>query len=763
MDIFDLFAKLTLDSSDYEKNLGSAQKETGSFASKLKTGLATAGKVGAAALGAVTAAAGLMTKSILDGTKEVASYGDNIDKASQKMGISAEAYQEWDAVLQHSGTSIDALGRGMITLSKQAQKGGDAFKKLGLSEKEVANMSQEDLFSAVIAGLQDMEEGTERTALAAKLLGGSAKELGPLLNTSAEDTEAMRKRVRELGGVMSNDAVKAAAKYQDSLQDMQTALNGAKRGITAEFLPAVTSVMDGLTELFAGNGDSGIAKISEGIGSLADKIGEAAPKILELGASVLTSLAQSIAENAPQLISSISGLLPDLIPAVTDLLFALVDALLENLDPIIDAGITLMLQLGNGLIKAAPKLAKAAIKIITQLAKSLSKNVKPMIEAGKEAIKELVAIFSEQDTISDLIQAGIELLLALADGLVEAIPSLVEQIPVIIESILSAITDNMPMIFEAATTIITSLIEGLVENLPQIIDAAIEILLQLVDALTQNIELLVDAAIAIITAIADGLVEAIPTLIEKAPEIIGKLVDALIEAAPKLWDAATELIDAIVEGIEKVLDKIWDQGEVLINELWDGIKACWEDVKSWGKEVIDKVVEGFDEAWDTIVSIGTNIVNGLWQGISDSADWLWQKVSGWVSDLVDGVLDFLGIASPSKVFAEIGDYTAQGFGVGFGKQFKKVSDDVRKKMSGLTDQTIDLTSNFTANLPESVFAGSAYKENARKNDDNMQAVLNVLNEIKDKNMTIVLSDGTIAGRVDRLLGQTALRKVRGNA
>lgn len=642
MDIFDLFAKLTLDSSEYEKKLGSAQKETGSFASKLKTGLATAGKVGAAALGAVTAAAGLMTKSILDGTKEVASYGDNIDKASQKMGISAEAYQEWDAVLQHSGTSIDALGRGMITLSKQAQKGGDAFKKLGLSEKEVANMSQEDLFSAVIAGLQDMEEGTERTALAAKLLGGSAKELGPLLNTSAEDTEAMRKRVRELGGVMSNDAVKAAAKYQDSLQDMQTALDGAKRGITAEFLPAVTSVMDGLTEVFSGNGEGGIGMISDGIGQFVDTLSDAMPGVLEFGSQVLLSLSGAIIENLPTLIS---------------------------------AATETVLSLANGLLEQLPKI----------------------------------------------IEVGLQVLVALA--------------------------------------------EGIAQNLPTLIPTIVDVVLEIVDIITEpsTLATLVDAAIAIIIALADGIIEALPKLIEKAPEIISNLVDAIIENAPKLWDAAKELIDKLAEGIENVWETIKEKGPEIIDKLWEGIKECWETVKGWASEIISKVVAGFDDAWETIKGIGTNIVNGLWQGISDAADWLWQKVSGWVSDLVDGVLDFLGIASPSKVFANIGKFTAMGFGVGFDKEFSDVADDVQKKMESLSNNSVSLAADLTSDTPDALFGSVVTKTEAPALYDAINQMNETLNQIRDKDTVIVLEDGTLVGHVDKMLGQTALWKARGNA
>lgn len=643
MDIFDLFAKLSLDSSDYEKGLGNAQKETGSFASKLKSGLATAGKVGAAALGAVTTAAGVMTKKILDGTKEIAVYGDNIDKASQKMGISAEAYQEWDAVLQHSGTSINALGRGMITLSKQAQKGSDAFSKLGISEEAVAEMSQEDLFSAVIAGLQEMGEGTERTALAAELLGGSAKELGALLNTSAKDTEAMKKRVRELGGVMSNDAVKAAAAYQDSLQDMQTALDGAKRGIIADFLPAVTSLMDGLTEVFSGNGEGGIGMISEGIGQFVDKLSEAMPRVLEFGSKVLLSLS---------------------------------DAIIDNLPTLISAATETVLSLANGLLAQLPKIIEVGLQVLVSLAK------------------------------------------------------------------------------------------GIAENLPTLIPTIVDVVLEIVDILTEpsTLSTLIEASIAIILALANGLIDALPRLLEKAPEIVMNLVTAIIENAPKLWEAAKELVKKLGEGIAKVWSIIKEKGPELVKQLWNGIKEMWKMILGWGKEIVIKISEGFDEAWETIKSIGKNIVTGIWQGISSMASWLWDKVSGWVDGLVDGVLDFLGIASPSKVFAEIGKFTAMGFGVGFDREFSDVADDVQKKMASLADNSVTLAADVTSNTPNTLFGGAAAEPEAPALYDALNQVNDTLGQIlENMGVNLVLNDGVVAGRIDKLLGQTAMRKARGNA
>ena len=106
MDIFDLSAKISLDTKDYEKGINSAQEGTSNFGNKLKSGLANAAKVATAALAATTAAVSAVAVSLTKGVESIAEYGDNIDKMSQKMGLSAEAYQEWDAIMQHSGIFI---------------------------------------------------------------------------------------------------------------------------------------------------------------------------------------------------------------------------------------------------------------------------------------------------------------------------------------------------------------------------------------------------------------------------------------------------------------------------------------------------------------------------------------------------------------------------------------------------------------------------------------------------------------------------------
>lgn len=375
MDLFDLVAKITLDTSEYERGLGDAEKKTSGFGGVIKKGL----KVGGVAIAATTTATAGMTKALVDGVGSVASYGDNIDKMSQKMGMSAQAYQEWDAIMQHSGTSIESMQAGMKTLANAVENGNGAFERLGMSQDEIANMDQEELFSATITALQNVDNETERTYLAGQLFGRGATELGALLNTSAEDTEAMRQRVHELGGVMSDEAVKSAAAYQDSLQDMQTAFSGLSRGLLSEFMPDITTVMDGLTEIFSGNTDSGIAMISNGLESLISNMTDKLPAFVDLAFGIIDSLVTALIDNLPKLLEMGAELLAKLVAGI----IGHIPQLVASIPKIIEAII-------RGFVAAWPQLKQAGKDILNMVGDGLKSLLGSALQWGKDLIDNFV-------------------------------------------------------------------------------------------------------------------------------------------------------------------------------------------------------------------------------------------------------------------------------------------------------------------------------------------------------------------------------------
>lgn len=415
MDLFDLVAKITLDSSEYEKGLSQASNSAGGFGGKV----ATAMKGAVAGVAALTTATVAVSGAFIKATGSVAEYGDHIDKMSQKMGLSAEKYQEWDAILQHSGTSIDTMKVGMKTLANAVENGNDAFERIGLTQQQIASMSQEELFEATISGLQNVEDTTERTYLAGQLLGRGATELGALLNTSAEDTEAMRQRVHELGGVMSDEAVKSAAKYQDSLQDMQTAFEGAKRGLMSSFLPAITTVMDGLGNLFSGNEEEGLGQIQEGVSQFIETLTEAMPKVIELGSQIIMALGQALLDNLPALINTGVQVVTQLVVGIIQNLPTIISMLVQQMPMIIKTLVSALLTLGGQLVSTGVELLGNLASGIASGFSTLWSNVVSWARKIPESIKK---------GLGNLRSVGLNLIEGLWKGIKEKFDSVIQRV-----------------------------------------------------------------------------------------------------------------------------------------------------------------------------------------------------------------------------------------------------------------------------------------------------------------------------------------------
>lgn len=162
-----MFGSIFVKTDDADKSIQKTEKSAESLAAKFGNGIKTAAKWGAAiATGATvagTAIFGLATSA--------AGTADEIDKMSQKIGISTEAYQEWSYVMGQNGMDVDKLATGMKTLVSQMDKAANGtasaqenFDKLGVSiyNADGSLKDQETLLNEVMHALADMENGTEK-------------------------------------------------------------------------------------------------------------------------------------------------------------------------------------------------------------------------------------------------------------------------------------------------------------------------------------------------------------------------------------------------------------------------------------------------------------------------------------------------------------------------------------------------------------------------------------------------------------------------
>lgn len=461
---------------DAVANVGDAAREAGAKAEKASGGWSvlkgTLADLAASAIKTAASAIGDTAQEMITGAAE---YGDTIDKMSQKMGMSSDAYQEWDFVLQHCGASIESLKPAMKTLATAAESGSDAFAQLGISQEQIAGMSQEQLFDATIAGLQNVTDETQRTYLAGKLLGRGATELGPLLNTSADDVADMRAQVHDLGGVMGSDAVKAAAAYQDSLQNMQYAFSGLKNNVSGELLPTLTLIMDGITKMLTGGGDEVAAAVGDLVVSLSGQLTAQAPRMMSVAMTFIAALV-------------------------------------------------------TGLLSALPDLMGAAIELVAALILGLADQLPGIMTAAMSALLGIVDTITSPESITLLIQAAMQLMLALVRGLITAIPQLIDAVPGIITNLVESFYAMLPEIIGVGIEIVIALASGLVSNAGHII-AAVP---RLVETIVRGFLACVKSYWNIGKSIVDGIRQGVTEQWQRLKSDVSGLFTGLVDWIKKL-------------------------------------------------------------------------------------------------------------------------------------------------------------------------------------------------------------------------------------
>ena len=256
MTAFELVAKLTADTSGFDRAMNKADRSGRNLKDSLS---GTFGKIKKVVVGALSVAAikkGI--DSVINLANEVSNAGDKIDKQSQALGLSRKAYQEWDYILGQNGASIDSLGVSMKTLNSLVLNAADgskeaknAFSKLGVNIHEIKKLSPEDQFEAVVRAFQKMPAGAKKSALAVQMFGRNGMELLPLLNQSETSIDELRQRAEELGIIMSDDAVDASVAYNDAMDDLNRTFTGLKNTFGAKLLPTFTSGVQKITNYAA--------------------------------------------------------------------------------------------------------------------------------------------------------------------------------------------------------------------------------------------------------------------------------------------------------------------------------------------------------------------------------------------------------------------------------------------------------------------------------------------------------------------------------
>ena len=310
------------------------------------------------------------------------------------------------------------------------------------------------------------------------------------------------------------------------------------------------------------------------------------------------------------------------------------------------------------LTEMLPTFINFAFQMIANIATGIAQALPTLVPSLVQLVADIVQVLI--DNIPLLIDAALQLVTGLAQGIINAIPVLVAALPTLITSLIDGLLSSIPQIIQAGIDLLTSLITALPEIIATIVAAIPEIINGIITALLENIPLIIQAGIDLLVALIQALPQIITTIVQAIPQIISGIVNALVQNIPQIIQAGVQLFVALVRNLPTIIAEI--------------VKAV--------PQIVSGIVSAFGSLVGEMVKAGANLLHGLWEGISSAAGWLWEKVSGWASSLVDGIKNFFGIHSPSTVFAEIGTNMGEGVGVGFGESMNGVSSDMTAAMGG---------------------------------------------------------------------------------
>lgn len=656
MDVFDLYAKVSLDTSEYKKSVSdvsssgnklagnlsdSASKAGKSWADafadigkKAASAFATVGKVTAAGVGTATAAIGALSKASLDAyssyeqltggvetlfdssASKVIEYADNAYKTA---GLSANEYME--TVTSFSASLLQSLGNDTESAAEKADLAitdmSDNANKMGTSMEMIQNAYQ-GFAKANYTMLDNLKLG----------YGGTKEEMQRLL----EDAQAISGVHYDLSSF--SDIVDAIHVIQTELGITGTTAKEAATTIEG----SVNSAKSAWTNLITGIADEN-ADLDGLVSNFVDSATTAANNIIPRIEQILSGMGNAIANIAPVLTDQVSSLATELLP------------------PMVSAGAQLFAGLVTGIVNAAPQL----VNTVPQIAQSL-------ISAFQASAPSLMA---SGQTVVTMLGAGI--------------------------------TSGLPLLATNAAALMTNFGAYLQQNLPTLMQTGLEVVSGFSESLRENAGTLVDGALSLAKSLAQGLADSIPTIVENVPEIVTNIAGVINDNAPKVLVAAgqiiltlakglIEAIPTIVQNLPQIINAIvnvilafnWlDLGKSIIEGLANGVKAAATFVKDAAGQIVSTVKTGISKLPGEMLTIGKQVIQGLINGIKGALGGLKDNALSIAKGVVSVVKNALGIHSPSKVFEDIGNYIMQGLEIGMkdgSGNVMQTADDIAKEL-----------------------------------------------------------------------------------
>lgn len=253
--------ELRTDAVGYIKGITDAERRAKALDSTFK-GISSGLKITTGLFAAAGVAATATAGALFAITKNVANLGDRLNDASKITGIAVEQLSFMKAVAEQSGatfddvqTSLKFLNKNFSDLASGADKGVGPLQALGITAEQFKESGNDvnKLLPEVIKRFGNMADGADKVKLAIELFGRSGTNLIPTLNDIAKNGEALREKFESLGVILSTEVAEASDKFNDSLDDVNKAIEGVKILIGSELLPVFSDLFKDLATWISKN------------------------------------------------------------------------------------------------------------------------------------------------------------------------------------------------------------------------------------------------------------------------------------------------------------------------------------------------------------------------------------------------------------------------------------------------------------------------------------------------------------------------------
>lgn len=571
--LFQLFGEIFIENDKANKSLdettGKAEKTSSKFGTVAKgIGVAGAAIAGAAIAGG-TAIVGLATNT--------AKSADEIDKMSQRLGMSRESYQEWSYVLSQNGVDINSFQSGMKSLVTNMDKANEGnktaqenFQKLGISiyDSTGALKDQDTMLNEAVKAFQTMPEGTEKSRLAMEVFGKQGQEILPMLNGTKGSIDELKQAAHDYGMIMSDDAVSAGVKLTDNLDTLKRSLGGAANQLGAAVMPAVNTVV----KLIIDN----MPKIQSMIGKLAPVFAEAAdallPPLMDLASELLpvvldtiSSLMPFISDVASKVLPVIADLFAKFLPPLAQIAEKLLPVILDILTPFLDL-LGPLFDILDPIIDLALLILDPLISLIDLILPPLADLIKLLIEEGLKKLQEGLTIVS--DVLGQVFGAAFEAM----TPIIEAFQGLIEGISTFISDIFAGNWDKawsgIQNTFSNFSTSIKNGVNDFINSITGWLNDRFPGVGDIITGVFDNVKNTVSAVIDSIKGIIEGIVTFVTGVFsgdwEKAWEgiksIFKNVVDGLTAVFKMPINNMIDLINGFINGIRNMKIPDWVPG-----------------------------------------------------------------------------------------------------------------------------------------------------------------------------------------------------------